>query len=62
MPKNRHLFIPLFKNASQLLWGGRGRGLGELRYIPASQTVLKLSQSFLHLEDSLYYHHLSLET
>ena len=23
MPKNRRLFIPLFKNASQFLWGGR---------------------------------------
>ena len=43
---------------------GGGRGLGQLRHIPASQTVLELISllSFLHSEDSLYYHYLSLET
>ena len=43
---------------------GGGRGLGELRHIPASQTVLELISllSFLHWEDSLYYYYLSLET
>lgn len=43
---------------------GVGRGLGELRHILASQTVLKLISllSFLYWEDNLYYNHTSLET